>query len=1073
MKSINILHISDAHIQSKDKKQIKEIVEKLINDVLKVQREKNINIDLVCFTGDLIQRGDNAITGENQLNIAQEILIKPILERLELSNERFIMAPGNHEVDTSRIITATEKGLIVNSLDEINLNIKEMNETYLYRLKYFYNWIKSFNKETHINEIGYSYKIDIGDSQIGLVCLDSAWRSSGKGECERGQLYVGKKQVEDLYNEIKDTNIRICLMHHPVNWLSGYELSVIEQELAKFDIVLHGHVHENNHKAVLFQNIRTIFSTAGKLYPLDYVKGQALDGYNGYTILSIDLLENTCNLYLRSYFAKDRNDFDCAINLIENGEVSYILDGDSDEKHLEYLVLSGIREYLTNMSDTLSIIKEIDVLSPQSIEQIFVDPILSEESEYKIESSGKGKSIALDEVLSNNDNTILLGKKESGKTTVLQQIGIKYIEQYSIKGIIPIYIDMRQLSKKSDRLSTATISFIVNNFPNDKNIKKEKIHEILKNGKCVFLIDNVSVADADEILILSKFIANNNKNRFILTIIEEFFQSIDVKKLPEYAKNFKKIYINSFGKAQIRELVTKWADKREDVEDVSKIVDKIDDYCNMIRFAKTPFNISIFMVLWDADKNFIPQNEGIVMENYLEIVLEKMSPKEADRSTYSFKIKQHFLSNLAYKMFQNNKYNLSQEDFEEYVLSYHKQKGYRENESRFSTLFIEKNILSISDGMIVFSHTSFLEFYLAEYARNNTDFYNFMTQKKNRIHFQNEICFYSGLVPDCKLLLDNLSDTILETIINNIDAVDDLNNLEIMADFKMRLAKDDLLKRLEENRPSQKEIDIMSDNTFSKEEVTPEDFEKKKNSLWSGTKDEQVAENTEDFYTLVSIYGSIIKNAELLDNKDKIQHLENYMYAMNIILGEILRISEKAKNEMTYEGFLEEKKDSNQEVTYEDFEEAKRVGIDMLKVACPIALQHLILENVGTPKLEIAINELMHQRENKPFEKFMLMFLKCDQKLKNSFSELHKYIENETSKSILKLVYIKLIFYYRMRFFGTDKKVYDDILDLIIELNIKVTTNNDHKMVKAFKGNRDLARKKIAKQIDQVGGLGI
>ena len=27
------------------------------------------------------------------------------------------------------------------------------------------------------------------------------------------------------------------------------------------------------------------------------------------------------------------------------------------------------------------------------------------------------------------------------------------------------------------------------------------------------------------------------------------------------------------------------------------------------------------MVLWDSDKNFVPQNEGIVMENYLEVFL--------------------------------------------------------------------------------------------------------------------------------------------------------------------------------------------------------------------------------------------------------------------------------------------------------------------------------------------------------------------------------------------------------------------------------------------------------------------
>ena len=43
MRSLNILHISDSHIQKKDEKEIREIVQKMIIDINKVQNEKNIN----------------------------------------------------------------------------------------------------------------------------------------------------------------------------------------------------------------------------------------------------------------------------------------------------------------------------------------------------------------------------------------------------------------------------------------------------------------------------------------------------------------------------------------------------------------------------------------------------------------------------------------------------------------------------------------------------------------------------------------------------------------------------------------------------------------------------------------------------------------------------------------------------------------------------------------------------------------------------------------------------------------------------------------------------------------------
>ena len=127
MKSLNILHISDAHIEMATKEEVSDIVEKMINDALKVQKEQDIKIDLVCFTGDLIQRGDKAIDDENQLGLAEEILINPIVNGLGLEKDKFIMVPGNHEIDVKKIVKATEKGLLVDSLEEINDNVSDMN----------------------------------------------------------------------------------------------------------------------------------------------------------------------------------------------------------------------------------------------------------------------------------------------------------------------------------------------------------------------------------------------------------------------------------------------------------------------------------------------------------------------------------------------------------------------------------------------------------------------------------------------------------------------------------------------------------------------------------------------------------------------------------------------------------------------------------------------------------------------------------------------------------------------------------------------------------------------------------
>ena len=55
---IGILHISDLHIQKKSCGSIDLMVKKLVEDIKKVQQDTDINIEFICFTGDLISRGD-------------------------------------------------------------------------------------------------------------------------------------------------------------------------------------------------------------------------------------------------------------------------------------------------------------------------------------------------------------------------------------------------------------------------------------------------------------------------------------------------------------------------------------------------------------------------------------------------------------------------------------------------------------------------------------------------------------------------------------------------------------------------------------------------------------------------------------------------------------------------------------------------------------------------------------------------------------------------------------------------------------------------------------------------------
>ncbi|MBD5148135.1 MAG: hypothetical protein HDT19_05065, partial [Oscillibacter sp.] len=825
MRALNILHISDMHIQKKDENEIREIVGKLIADIKNVQKEKDIAIDLICFTGDLIQRGDMAEKGENQWQLADDILITPLMNTLALPRDKFGLIPGNHEVDTSEILFAVEKGLKIKNLQDINNIVDNFDQSYNKRLSYFYSIVKKRLPNTRFGDLGYSYKKQINGLNVGIACVDSAWRSSGKGAVERGTLYVSIKQIQRLYREISGSDLTICMMHHPVDWLEDCESLEVEKELSKFDLVLRGHVHDEDLKQIARQTFKTIYSTAGKLFPLDFSEGKAIDGYNGYSILNIDLAGGQCHVWVRTYFGKNRKEFDQGINILPNGEQYFDLRPDNKEQELKHDIMIGINQYFCKMSERYTLIKEIDAKSPKDLKQILVDPVLAEQSEYLKENGDEEeKEINIQHILEMNDNLYLIGKKETGKTTILQQIGLKYSDNYGIKETIPIYINMKYLQKGDDRLFSSTASFIQNNILDNLSISKQQIRTLISAGKTVFLIDNVNPNDSKHTRWLKKFISVYNKNRFIFTIEEDFFRSLDIKQIPDYGIPFKAIYIHYMGKSQIRAIVKKWAKDQERNVNIEETVNKINSYCNQINFAKTPFNIAILMVIWDNNNGYIPQNESIIMRNYLDIVLEKLAPDESLRSTYSFGIKQHFLSYIAYYMYSKDEYFFTQEEFEALVRNYHQQKGYRLSKSKFDTIFFEKNILSRFDENVFFSHTSFLEYFLALYALDHPDFLEEITQKGKRFNFRNEICFYSGLSQDCSNLLDAFSEDIISTILERMDLIDSLNKIQIITEFKME--RNQFIADLKKNRPTQEQIDLVHDKIFQSEEVSPAEIKK-------------------------------------------------------------------------------------------------------------------------------------------------------------------------------------------------------------------------------------------------------
>lgn len=366
---IGILHISDLHIEKKSCGSIDLMVKKLVEDIIKVQQDTDINIEFICFTGDLISRGDQALDKEHQIELAETHFITPLLDAINIEKQNFIIVPGNHEINQEKIDRITEKGLsAINDLSEINETIEDMDEKYKNRISYFYDYIcENYIKDAHVWNLGYSIKREVNNIKLGFVGIDSAWRSSGSGDKERGTLLIGTPQIDHHYEIIKDASIKICLMHHPLDWLSDKEMKEIERELSKFDIVLRGHIHDLGDKQVTTQQYSTIFNTAGKLNPISEL-------YSGYSIINIDIDNMVCDIYQREYYPSPRNDFDKGLRINKEGKVTYKLNNYSEEKNLIENLKLELNNYFKDTSVKHEMFKNMDNFSPDKISDFLWNP---------------------------------------------------------------------------------------------------------------------------------------------------------------------------------------------------------------------------------------------------------------------------------------------------------------------------------------------------------------------------------------------------------------------------------------------------------------------------------------------------------------------------------------------------------------------------------------------------------------------------------------------------------------------------------------------------------------------------
>jgi 3',5'-cyclic AMP phosphodiesterase CpdA len=118
---IEILHLSDLHLSSQYLTDLSVVREALISR-LNAEVQARGAPDVVVFSGDLVQAGSAL-----EFELAKKEFIDPVLRATTVTQDRFIIVPGNHDIDREAVRSEPELEsglkLKLNNRDALRLGV--------------------------------------------------------------------------------------------------------------------------------------------------------------------------------------------------------------------------------------------------------------------------------------------------------------------------------------------------------------------------------------------------------------------------------------------------------------------------------------------------------------------------------------------------------------------------------------------------------------------------------------------------------------------------------------------------------------------------------------------------------------------------------------------------------------------------------------------------------------------------------------------------------------------------------------------------------------------------------------
>jgi hypothetical protein len=910
---MRVLHISDLHARDQIPIGQQLLVEKLLEDVASQERERPI--DLVVFSGDCAFDGTTA-----SLQSFRTLLLEPLRELLP--GRRIVFVPGNHDVDRARIDPIQEQGMRSLFVDQDAvgrlLAVDGAHDQALLRLQ---AW-RELHQEWHHEDpplaiplLGSVHVSDCDNATVGIAALNTAWRSSD--DEDRGRLLVGEEQIRIAMNAIAECDIRLVVMHHPLEWLADFDEALCRQLLeANHCFVFTGHDHKSNPAALTSSRGSAVYSRGGCLY-------ETRTYPNSYTMLDLELTNRHAVARVRRWWPQ-RDSFGAAEDLVEGGEIELPWPEETTALPAAAVPTIQVLGPLATIAREVSVIvQSMQLDDAAGIPELLIAPTFWPLPDDEAHAAEQLAEVSVEPVdaLSKIESatvTVVSGAGSSGVTSALLWLLDAHFR--SVGSRLPRFQHI------DERISSGRLAQTL--IPRDDGGAPVPL---------LIALDDAMPREKRAFGRLKKFIEDHPEAHFVLGCHGDAHSEI-VSNLSDVV-TVERVFLRPLRRKDLRALVTRvyGAESRQLTRKVLAVLDSH-------RLPRNALNMAALVAVAAREPNLSEVNETGLFDAYVSFLLENGRSTLEDPSAMDQRLREGLLERFAYQLVHRRVSRLSWPDAEQFVIDFVKTVGWAERGSPAKVLegFIESRVL-IEDGGIGFRHAALRDLFAAKWMLSNPAFASEVLA--DCLEFPDIIRHATGLRRDRPDLLETVGAAVRTTAARFAADVE-LAGFD-HARTAVKLLPDPLTETADEPReqtPSEDEIDEIYDE-LERPAPAHEDHGLRRIDTSDGASAREVLSQ------VYSLLAAVVKNSELVDDIQlKARELREVIHGWSV-LALMLTADAEAMRELTelLTPILEVEEHAGRAGSTTDITE-------QLASMLILALLAASLEGrVGTPRLQAAL----------------------------------------------------------------------------------------------------------------------